>query len=100
MYSFLIKWRNVNIVVYGNLIVKCNLNSQTRRHMIISITALCLPCFAPVKNFLVLSCSSLKNFKERPIENLMTMYIDLTFMVDFLSANRVEESLYLLALIA
>ena len=25
MYSFLIKWRNVNIVVYGNLIVECNL---------------------------------------------------------------------------
>ena len=24
MYSFLIKWRNVNIVVYGNLKVKCN----------------------------------------------------------------------------
>ena len=25
MYSFLIKWRNVNIVVYVYLIVKCNL---------------------------------------------------------------------------
>ena len=28
MYSFLIKWRNVNIVVYGNLIVKCNLKTD------------------------------------------------------------------------
>ena len=25
---FLIKWRNVNIVVYGNLIVKCNLKGR------------------------------------------------------------------------
>ena len=33
MYRFLIKWRNVNIVVYGNLIVKCNLErSLTTRH--------------------------------------------------------------------
>ena len=30
MYSFLIKWRSVNIVVYGNLIVKCNLKNTFR----------------------------------------------------------------------
>ena len=36
MYSFLIKCANVNIVVYGNLMVECNLERQPCRRTPIS----------------------------------------------------------------
>ena len=55
--------------------------------------------------FFVLSFSSLKNSKDKPSENLMPLYSPMSFlswsiMVDFLSTDRIEGSLYFSAFIS